>query len=45
MEFKMETPWFRETERHIHETFDNKHEWVTADKDDIINEIRSYKPA
>ena len=45
MEFKMETPWFRETERYIHDKFDNKHEWVTGNKDDIINEIRSYKPA
>lgn len=45
MEFKMETPWFRETERHIHDKFDNKHEWVTGAMDDIINEIRSYKPA
>ena len=45
IEFKMETPWFRETERYIHDKFDNKHEWVTGNKDDIINEIRSYKPA
>ena len=45
MEFKMETPWFRETERYIHDKFDNKHEWVAGNKDDIINEIRSYKPA
>lgn len=45
MEFKMQTPWFRETERYIHDKFDNRHEWVTANKDEIINEIRGYKPA
>ena len=45
MEFKMETPWFRETEQYIHGKFDNKHEWVAGNMDDIISEIRSYKPA
>ena len=45
MEFKMETPWFRETERHIHEIFDNKHEWVAGNMDEIIQQITGYNPA
>ncbi|MCY4228054.1 MAG: GIY-YIG nuclease family protein, partial [Gammaproteobacteria bacterium] len=28
IEFKLETPDFRELEKHIHKTFPNKHEWV-----------------
>ena len=40
MEFKMRTPYYREIERHIHESFDNKHEWVRASLEDIKDEIR-----
>ncbi len=43
LEFKFETPWFRETESHIHERFENKHEWVHAKLKDIIDEIKNYK--
>ena len=42
LEFKFETPRFRETESHIHEKFENKHEWVNANLKDIIDEIKSY---
>ncbi len=42
IEFKLETPLFRETEKHIHNVFPNKHEWVQADLKDIINEIKTY---
>ena len=43
LEFKFETPQFRETESHIHEKFENKHEWVNANLKDIIDEIKNYK--
>ena len=43
IEFKYETPWFRETERFIHNKFENKHEWVKGDLPDIISEIKNYK--
>lgn len=42
LEFKFETPRFRETESHIHEKFENKHEWVSAKLKDIIDEIKNY---
>ncbi len=43
IEFKLETPYFRETERHIHETFPNKHEWVQGGLKEIIDAINEYK--
>ncbi|MCY4289055.1 MAG: DNA methyltransferase [Aestuariivita sp.] len=43
IQFKLETPHFRETERHIHETFSNKHEWVQGDLSSIIAEIEKYE--
>ena len=43
IEFKYETPWFRETERFIHNKFENKHEWVKGDLSEIKNEIKNYK--
>ncbi len=45
LEYKRETPWFRETESHVHEKLENKHEWVKADLKTIIREIEGYKPA
>lgn len=33
--FSHKTHLFRETESHIHDYFDNKHEWVRADLNDI----------
>ena len=44
IEFKYETPWFRETEQFIHEKFENKHEWVKGDLQDIIQKIKNYRP-
>jgi len=44
MEFKIETPWFRETEQYIHDLFPNKHEWVQGDLDNIIEAIKNHKP-
>lgn len=43
-EFKLETPHFREIETHIHDKFENKHEWVQGSLNDIISEIKRYKP-
>ena len=44
VEFKLETPWFREIEQHIHDLFPNKHEWVQGDLDTIIQSIKDHKP-
>ncbi len=42
MEYNLETPQFRETEKHIHDSFPNKHEWVQGDLDEIIGAIEEY---
>ena len=44
VEFTLETPDFIETEKHIHDFFDNKHEWVQGDLIKIIAEIQNFKP-
>lgn len=44
MEFRLETPWFRETEQYIHGLFPNKHEWVQGDLGKIIAAIKKYRP-
>ena len=44
MEFKLETPWFRETERYIHDLFPNKHEWVQGELGEIIEAVKNHKP-
>jgi len=41
--FKMETPDFRKLEKHIHRIFPNKREWVQADLNEIINEMKKFK--
>ncbi len=43
MEFNFETPFFRQIEKHIHNKFENNHEWVKADLKEIVKEIKSYK--
>jgi len=44
MEFKTQTPWFRETEKHIHDSFPSRHEWVQGELNKIINAIKEYRP-
>ncbi|MCY4313927.1 MAG: GIY-YIG nuclease family protein, partial [Gammaproteobacteria bacterium] len=44
IEYRMETPHFRELEKHIHDIFPNKHEWVQADLKDIKTEMQNYQP-
>ncbi len=44
IKFKLETPYFREAEKYIHDKFPNKHEWVQADLKEIIENIKNYKP-
>ena len=44
MEYKFETPHFREIEAHIHQKFNARHEWVKVDLKTIIGEIEGYKP-
>ena len=41
-EYKIETEKYRELEKHIHEKFENRHEWVHANLDDIIEEMNLY---
>ena len=43
LEYKKHTSLFREIEKHIHQKFDNRHEWVKANLKSIINEIENYK--
>ncbi len=43
LEFKIETPLFRETEKYIHETFPNKHEWVQGELKQITKAIEEYQ--
>ena len=43
IEFTFLTEKYRETEKHIHTKFNNKHEWVTGNLQDIIDEIENYK--
>lgn len=44
LEYKLLTPHYRALERHIHQLFENKHEWVRAEKAAIIREIGAYAP-
>ena len=44
IEYKLETPYFRELEEHIHDVFPNKHEWITAELDEIVKAIKAYQP-
>ena len=43
IEYKIEVPHFRETEKHIHSVFPNKHEWVQGDLGKIIEAIKQYR--
>ena len=42
LEYKKHTSLFREIEKHIHERFTNKHEWVQGNLKAIIYEIETY---
>ena len=42
LEFSHETHLFRETEKHIHDTFDNKHEWVSGEMAEIKRAIIEF---
>ena len=41
-DYKIETDKYRELERYIHEKFENRHEWVRANLEDIIEEMKLY---
>ncbi len=43
LEYKKYTPLFRSIEKYIHAKFDNKHEWVRGELEDIISAIENYK--
>ena len=42
LEHKKLTPYFRETEGHIHRKFKYSHEWVKGNLEDIIKEIEDF---
>ena len=42
IEFSLETPRFRETEKYIHDVFPNKHEWVQGKLSEITAKIKSF---
>ncbi len=42
LEYSFQTPHFRAIEKHIHTKYDNKHEWVRGDMQDIIKDIEGY---
>ena len=42
LEFSHETHLYRETEKHIHDTFENKHEWVSGEVAEIKREIIEF---
>ncbi|MDE2674083.1 MAG: DNA methyltransferase [Paracoccaceae bacterium] len=44
VEFTHLTPYFRETEKHIHGLFPNKHEWVQSNLNEICHAIETHKP-
>lgn len=43
LEYERSTPHYKKIEKHIHEKFENKHEWVAENIDNIIYEIENYK--
>ncbi|MGI9461124.1 MAG: DNA methyltransferase [Alphaproteobacteria bacterium] len=43
IEYKLLTTKYRETEKHIHQKFDSKYEWVNGDLKDIIAEIENFQ--
>ena len=44
MEYKILTENYREIEQHVHEVFENKHEWVHAPLQEIISKIKQGAP-
>ncbi len=44
LEHSLLTEHYRALERHIHETFDNRHEWVRGNLQEIIDAIGTYQP-
>ena len=43
LEYKKYTYNFRAIEQFIHEKYENKHEWIRGDLQDIISDIEGYK--
>ncbi len=43
LEYSFHTPYFREIEKHIHNKYPNKHEWVAGNLQDIKMDIENYK--
>ncbi len=43
VEFKSETPFFRQTEAYVRDRFPNKHEWVQGNLKAIIEATKQYR--
>ena len=43
IEYSFHTPHFRAIESYIHDKYDNKHEWVSGELQDIIKDIENYR--
>ncbi len=44
-ELVLETPYYRQIEKYIHDQFDNLSEWVQGDLTKIIQAIKNYSPS
>ena len=44
LEYAHLTTDYRALEQHIHDQFDNKHEWARATLKDVINKMKNYQP-
>ena len=44
IEYKKQTPYFKEIEKMIHDTLPNEYEWVSASLKTITDKINKYKP-
>ena len=43
IEYTLHTPYYRQIEKHIHEHFENKHEWIRGKLADIKKEILAHE--
>ena len=44
LEYSIDTPYYAEIEKHIHEVFDNENEWVSAKLKDLKRAMEKWQP-
>ena len=44
LEYSIDTPYYAEMEKHIHEVFDNENEWVSAKLKDLKRAMEKWQP-